>query len=446
MLKNTFQSNKEISERIIENSNLTNQPKNILEKNTDIIKQKEYLSKAIGNNIENKNPNIKKIEKDIQLNLITTEENGNDEFNNNFKSKNKLEIESNKSEEETSPNNLNIKELTLSVFLNYSKFSKEEFQFLLSYNGLIKILKTAKIMDEFYNLNGLLKVKDFELLFIKANANSNSKNLNINQFNNFLVLLTNKMFPKEFEINPKVCLINFILEFFKPISNVIQKIVSENPDSNLFIHQSILNKFSEIQFDCQIIYIFSSIFSGLKKIYMNFFEIEISKTKEIEKVYKDSFNQIIRFCQIYEIVPYILSLDKLAIYFNLINKMNIEDIINNSDIKFIIDPKKELGILFTFSKFISLIFHISMSAYDKYSSFLKNQQESSRLNTHLGINTNNLGNAEKLILFLERMQNIENKTNSFNNRSNLRKNNFMNYSIMPPKEVINSVRKLFFLF
>ena len=69
---------------------------------------------------------------------------------------------------------------------------------------------------------------------------------------------------------------------------------------------------------------------------------------------------MIKFCQIYEIMPIIISLDKLAIYYNLITRINIEDITNNSEIKNIVEPQKDVGIFFKLSKFISLIFHFSV--------------------------------------------------------------------------------------
>lgn len=343
---------------------------------------------------------------------------------------------------ENSQSSFNIKEITLSIFLNYSKFSKEEFQFLLQCHSLIKILKAAKIMDEFNNSNTLLKSQEFDLLYKKVNHNS--KNINVNQFNNFLVILANKLFQNEFEADAKLCISSFIMEFFNPLNELIQQEVLDNPDNEIFIHQSTLNKFSEIQFDNQIIYIINSVLPGLKTLYTNFFELEISKIKDVEKLYKDSLSQIIKFCQVYEIMPFIISLDKLAIYFNLINRMNVEDITNNAEIKLIIEPQKEFGVLFTLSKFISLLYHFSVLSFDKYSAYLKNSEQSSRLYSQIGLKSESLGNAEKFILFLERIQSLEFKMN-VQDKSSFRNPNQLKFNIIPPKEIINSVIYFFII-
>lgn len=341
-----------------------------------------------------------------------------------------------KSEAENIKAGFNIKEISLSIFLNYSKFSKEEYQFLLHYQSLVKILKAANIMDDKNNKKTLLKMQEYDLLYKKVNQNS--KNINVNQFNNFLVLLANKLFKKEFEIDPKICIFNFIMEFFNPLNDLIQQEVSENPESEAFIHQSTLNKFSEIRFDNQIIFIINSVLPGLKTLYINFFEMENSKLLDVEKIYRDSLSSIIKFCQVYEIMPYIISLDKLAIYFNLINRMNIEDITNNSEINFIFDQKKELGTLFTLSKFICLLYHFSVFCFDKYSSYLKNSEQSCGLNSQLGLKIENLGNAEKFILFLEKIQSLEYKMSS-KYKPNFRNLNVLKFNIIPPKDIISSV-------
>lgn len=383
----------------------------------------------------NPNPYLMKGQKDSNNKKIERPSNSKTDSLYGIENKNS-NIEHDNSNTEYPQSGFNIKELTLSIFLNYSKFSKEDFQFLLQYQSLIKILKAAKIMDDFNNANTLLKSQEFDLLYKKVNQNS--KNLNVNQFNNFLVLLANKLFKKEFEADPKLCISNFLMEFLNPLNELIQQEVLNNPESDVFIHQSTLNKFSEIQFDNQIIYIINSVLPGLRTLYTNYFEMEVSKIKEVEKIYKDSLSQMIKFCQIYEIMPFIISLDKLAIYFNLVNRMNIEDITNNAEIKFIIERQKEIGTLFTLSKFISLLFHFSVLSFDKYSSYLKNSEHSSRLYSHIGLKTETLGNSEKFILFLERIQSLEFKM-STQGKSSFRDPNQFKFNIIPPKEVISSV-------
>ena len=106
--------------------------------------------------------------------------------------------------------NLDLKEISLSIFLNWSKFSKEEFQFLLSYQNLVKILKISKIMGD-NKYFGILKTNELDILFKKINPNN--KSFTITQFNNFIVHLSNKIFPKEFGMDAKICvshLIDFI--------------------------------------------------------------------------------------------------------------------------------------------------------------------------------------------------------------------------------------------
>ena len=124
-----------------------------------------------------------------------------------------------------------------------------------------------------------------------------------------------------------------------------------------------------------------------------------------------------------------ISQEQLVIYFNLIVKNDIKNLTNdfyedeengNKNENFVIDPKKDMGNVFTLSRFCVSLIHFSIFSYSK------NNQ----------INLNNINDCEKFLLFLEKLENSKGFRN-FQKKSN--KPHTTNFSMIPKKSVLKMI-------
>ena len=161
--------------------------------------------------------------------------------------------------------------------------------------------------------------------------------------------------------------------------------------------------------------------------------------KENDKIYKNSLTGLIEFCKDFEIIYHVMSLDKIAIYFNFLINMPQDQITKNSEHPLIFEKSKDLGSVFTISKFSGFLVHASLISFEKNSKCIDNLVKRKTENLEIGFNLDNLGNSEKLILFLDKLdscegiKSLEKKiTKCYNSK----------ISLVPPKEIISKVKFL----
>ena len=277
-----------------------------------------------------------------------------------------------------------IKEKILMIFKNFSSYSKEEKQFLITQQSLIKILKKVNILDG--NKNHL-KLNELDLLFRKVNPNPHSSKFNEKQFFNFIIKLAEKIFVHQYKQNPKT---SVSLLFSENLDSICDEIVKEK---NIFDSDNtgLSNKFIESilrrPISNEMIDILISIYPTIKEIYLKYFNCELSSFAKHfdydQKLKDESLKSLENFCKDFEIVPYVLNFNQLVIYNTIINEFEYS--------KQIIDPKKDLGHLYTLSKFFFSFIHFSYISYAK--------------NNKLSMNKFTFSDVDKLLFFLDKLEN-----------------------------------------
>ena len=273
-----------------------------------------------------------------------------------------IQITKNKQENEPKTNDEireEINSICLNIFLNYSKFYYEEKDFLLSYQTLVKIFKEANIIEsEFSSVNqsknnSRLITNSSNVCFNKKKDSFTSTNLEIlikgitpkvskltsNQFLNLIALLSKKKYPKEFENNPKDALILFTEKFLYPIHYKIENDKTEKFQYKII--ESSINNFNHEFLDkgSEILLIY--LYDALNWIYISYFKQELnSNDKNVKTIIKSSLESLVNFTKDYEICPSLISIEKLAIYYNCLLDKNLNEIF-----------EEDIGTIFTFNKF-----------------------------------------------------------------------------------------------
>ena len=306
-----------------------------------------------------------------------------------------------------------IKSICSKIFLNFAQFSKTEKEYFLSKHHLHKILKAIVIIDEkTVNLN--------EIDIIVKKITISGKRLNLNQFLSLIILVSKKIDKESFKKDPKTQVISIVKTFFEPYSKYIESAFKPNLDdtsNNAVIKNSIEVFLNNYKFDFIIITLINSIYAGLKDIYLAYFSAE-TKLNSAEKITPISLQGLLDFCKDFGVLPCFCSVNQIVIYWNVIIKMNPSEITKNNQYPDLIDPKKDLGQVFTLSKFSSMLIYLSVSTFYKY---------------YVDSTVNRISYGEKLIFFLEKLENsngfqtIEKKLNKFRTTNN---------SLIPPKDVL----------
>lgn len=306
-------------------------------------------------NSENSNENVENSEKESEENSDDDNSQGSSGKNVSKKDKKekKKEIKENieYTQEQLNAFRDEINTLCLNVFLNFSKYFYEEKDFLVSFQTVTKLLtdmgvivgNTKKIPQ---NKKGRFHIKPFEFdLLLKKISPKKVSKINSTQFLNLIVLLSSKYNPQKFKTNPKGTLYNFVNDYFGPLAKYINEYDSKaNP--NLFPYQAIDNSINELNkapIDQKTLTIISNVYKGIAFIYKYYFPFENNKTAmPLERLIKESMTNLVEFSKDYEITPYLLTIDKIAIYFNCLIDKNENEIF---------DGNLNLGHIFTINKF-----------------------------------------------------------------------------------------------
>ena len=302
---------------------------------------------------------------DLILDKRTSQDQGNNNvLNNMFYSNNDEEF--NKTEESNDLlyfNNTNeeIKQKCEKVFNNFSVYSKEDKSFMLTQQNLIKLLKNVNVIDPNY-----LSLVDIDILLTKI-CSGMKRNLNQNQFFNFMIQLVNRIDPKGFSSNSRECSINIIRSLFNPLLDYMDKSVASEITNNistfngtLFNQQSIEAFIDNFELDYKVSTLLKSIHVPLKEIYNLYFHYEINNYKVEAQILDGSFNNFVSFCKDFEITPYIISLNQLVCYWRIINKKN-----NQRNFPSIFSDKKNIGCCFRLSNYALMLAHFSVITFNK---------------------------------------------------------------------------------
>ncbi len=242
----------------------------------------------------------------------------------------------------------------LKIFDNFAKYSREEGQFILSHQSLIKIVRYVNIISP-----KLLKLSDIDMILKKV---CNGTKLNSIQFLDFVVQVSLRLDPKGFEAQPKNTTIYVIKTFFEPfIDQLEQDLLSVDDNkvhsSQLTSQQPIILFLSKYEMDSDMISIMNNIYFTLKEIYSSYFYYEINSNRE-DVIQQRSLENYIDFNKDFEICPYLMNMSQIVYYWNYVNNGNYRNFQ-------IFDEKRELGKLFTLSKFACMIVHFGIITFVK---------------------------------------------------------------------------------
>ena len=249
-----------------------------------------------------------------------------------------------------------INTICLTIFLNYSKYYYEEKDFLLSFQTLTKLLTELGLVSTKSKPSFHIKPFDCDLILKKISPKKVSK-LNSTQFFNFIVILASKFDANNFSINPKGTLYIFVDKFLSPLYKYINEYdTNENP--SLFPYKHIENSINELNknpIDQKTLTVISNVYKGIAFIYKNYFKAEMNKKeKQIERLIKESMMSLVELCKNYEITPYLLPIDKIAIYFNCLIDKNENEIF---------DGNFNMGQLFTVNKFCLFLINVANNVF-----------------------------------------------------------------------------------
>lgn len=329
-------------------------------------------------------------------------------------------------------NKIDLKDSCFSIFMNFSKFCKEDLQFTMNYQNLIKLLKSVNIIGKEESV-----LKNFEIDAILKKINPQNKKYTLKHFMNFIVLLSFRIDPALFKKDKKSCVQNVMKKYFEPLIPYIEDQISSGTTGEYFQNFIVKKYINSVQIDYKIVLIFNSIHNGLKNLYKSYFHFENNHMNEEEKIFRNSLIGLLEFCKDFEITNYIISVERIVNYFNFFISMAQEQVTKNVDCPFIFDKNKECGKLFTISKLAAFLVHISIINFEKNSKSLEaliNKRKSVSDSANNPIE--NFGNAEKLILLLDKFDHGEGikilekrTTKCYSSR----------ITLMPSKEIIMNV-------
>ncbi len=361
---------------MIGKKNIPNQ--NTIESNSVIENDNSFINDNIDNKIETQDKTNDKTE--ILNNKKIEENTGTNSYISEIQISKNNKLGKNKNEDIKEE----INSICLNIFLNYSKFYYEEKDFLLSYQTLVKIFKEGNIIDQDNHsrnlkknnskiFNSLTSLNSNYTLFKKKKNSFSSGNLEIlikeispkkitkitsTQFLNIIALISKKKFPKEFNNNPKNAVIIFSEKYLKPINEKI-----ENDETDKFqykIIESSINDFNQQFLDKGSEILLINLYEAINWIYITYFKQEINfKDKNIKKSIKLSLESLVNFAKDYDICPSLISIEKIAIYYNCLLDKNLNEIF-----------EEDLGNIFTFNKFCLFLIILSNNIYRKSSNKL----------------------------------------------------------------------------
>ena len=247
-----------------------------------------------------------------------------------------------------------IQEKIFKVFLNYSKFNIQEENFILSHQYFMKIMKDCGLLREKYEkpTEDTLTAEQIDITLKKVCPKSSS--LNSFQFTNFFVTLSQRLYPNNFNKDPRGTLAEVVNQFLNPIIDDIN-----NDEKGKFLYNKVeqsINITAEENIDSKTKKIMKSIFPGLLNAYRLYFPQEYNyKGIPKEKLIKESLKSLTDFNIDFDLCTPFLTREKLAIYYNCIYLKPEKNLVYPSKKKTTDEEiylgEGEEGKIFTFDKF-----------------------------------------------------------------------------------------------
>ncbi len=307
------------------------------------------------------------------------------------------------------------------IFLNNSQYNTKEKDYFMTRFHIIEILKKGKIISK-----GIISKTQADIILTKLNPHK--RKYNLIDFINYLTEICHYMYKENFELAPKETMDYFLNCLFGNIHDYLEEknsknFLEQNHDSTCTIKSIetiIISKLKKPIFKLLL-----SLYDSFVKIYKVYFQNELTKNVIINKelMLLNSSENLLQFATDFEISPYIINKTNLNTYFNILikyqfeNRNLINDIMNSyGDKKY-----KDIGIMFKLSSFILFIYHFTLFLY--YKDFeTKNKEDT--YDYIIDENNCSLDDIDKVILFLQKLENCEGRKKYLNKRYRTNDNKF----------------------
>ena len=322
------------------------------------------------------------------------------------------------------------------IFLSNSQYNTKEKDYFMNRFQIIEVLKNSKIISK-----GIISKTQADIILTQLNPHK--RKYNLIDFINYLTEICHYIYKGNFEIAPKEtmdyflnCLFNNINDYLeeKNSKNFLEK-NHENTCTIKCIETIIISNIKR-----PIIKLLLSLIDSFVKIYKVYFQNELTNNVIINKelMLLNSSENLLKFATDFEISPYIINKTNLNTYFNILiryqfeNPELIKDIMNSyGDKKY-----KDIGIIFKLSSFILFIYHFTFFLY--YKDFKTQKKEDNNCNYKYEDNNCNLDDIEKVILFLQKLENSGGIKKYLKKRERTNENKF---TFIPSKKTIEIVNE-----
>ena len=260
----------------------------------------------------------------------------------------------------------------LQIFMHLSKYNKEDNTFYIYQQAILTLFRQIGVVSD-----QLIKISEIDLLFKKVNPNS--KRYTSKQFLDLISHTAHRIDSDIFNKNPKAFVLFIIKKFFEPYANEIALSTEVNDHSlggSIKVLEDIIENYV---IDYKLISMINNIYFALKEVYLSYFFYENGEYTDYDKIKDHSLKDLFSFCADFELMPYLINIDQLVIYWNLLLNADATKLTNNQNNPELIEEKKDFGAVFKFSLFSTLIVHLSIFTYNKHT-----HNSNSSSNTDIG--------------------------------------------------------------
>lgn len=297
------------------------------------------------------------------------------------------------------------------IFMSIAKYNSKDNSYYITQLTLNKVLKDSRIIAECS-----IRLSEVDLLYQKAC--SFDYKMNYEQFLDFLIRLSKKLFPEEFYENPKGTVDFFLLDFFDKYKDVLnskslrfEKITPLDPLNKIIAS---LIRYSPDSKQRVIIF---KVYPTLTALYHQYIYSDMSYVDRVNTSKQVYMNKMKLFVRDFEVMPYMISEKFFVMYINMVMENNEQEEEEGSHVCKVVDETIDNGAYFSLDNFCMMMIHLSLLSYSKIASY----EES------------NINEASKLILFLERMDNMKGMRQFINK---IPQPAFNKYTLLLPNQTI----------
>jgi hypothetical protein len=261
-----------------------------------------------------------------------------------------------------------IQSMLRKLFLKYACDGSKLNMNYLRLGKFLQMMQDACCIVRFIQ-DGNLNNKQLELIF--CSENKHRVNMTFETFLETIPRVVKEKYPKLFSQKPGDAFNKLLKDHFVPLCKALMK-PGTNQDFEI----------DEVDNDCMLI--LHDAHNGLKELYSLLFPWEIRRNVEIDVLLNRSQRALHAFLRDFDICPTLINKNQVNRLWNsliLVQPKNCQ-----IALELVPDDRLELGTCLTFSKFLLMLYHISLKGYEE------------------DLNLGPSPPPEKLLVLLERME------------------------------------------